>query len=130
MKAYYEVPTTGDGSYANPYRPNLPGGYGSFVLCTAVPGPPTATILVGGNVAYHDVLKAEPTIAWLGAAASRPREATLPVAARIRARILFQAFYGQPVLPDRELTEREALDLALAHHSRSWAGIDGIDVVA
>ena len=129
MKAYYEVPITGTGSYGDPYRPNLPTGYGSFVLCTDVPGPPTATILVGGNAAYHDTLKADPNVAWLGDASSRPREATLPVAARARARTLFQALYGQPVIPDRELTEREALDLALAHHGRSWADIEGINVV-
>lgn len=126
MKSYYEAPIAGAGSYSNPYRPNLPAGYGSFVTCTTVPGPPTATVLVGGNEGYHDALKSDPTIAWLGDAASRPGEISLSVAARAKARLLFQTFYGQPVLPDRDLSQREALDLALALHGRSWADIDRI----
>ena len=129
MKAYYEIPTTGNGAYQNAYRPDVPAGFAGWAACTDPKGEPSATVLVSGSESYHNGLKASPSVAWLGDAGSRPKEKTLPTAARAKAISLFLAFYGTPVLPSLDVTEREALDLALAHHGLSWADIGVIDLV-
>lgn len=127
-KKYYECPATGDGTAEHPYRPDLPAGYGGWVVCTDIPGPPTLTVLVAGNEAYHAGLMANPSFVWLADAGSRPADLPHQAAhvARARAWLRGRGYVG--ALPDAAYSQRVLLDAVLALHGRSWADISHNDV--